>query len=47
VTPGKRDRLYVRVNNELVLDYGSCEETDSPRGSEKLTRGAKAASRPL
>lgn len=38
MTPGKRDRLYVRVNNELVLDAGSCEETDSPRGSEKLIR---------
>jgi hypothetical protein len=38
VTPGKRDRLYVRVNNELVLDAGNCEETDSPRGSEKLIR---------
>ncbi len=38
MTPGKRDRLYVRANNQLVLDAGSCEETDSPRGSERLIR---------
>jgi len=38
VTPGKHDRLCVRVNNELVLDAGRCEEVHGPRGPEKLIR---------
>ena len=38
MTPGKHDRLCVRVNNELVLDAGRCEEITGPRGPEKLIR---------
>ena len=38
MTPGKHDRLCARVNNELVLDAGRCEEITGPRGPEKLIR---------
>ena len=38
MTPGKHDRLCVRVNNELVLNAGRCEEIHGPRGPEKLIR---------
>ena len=31
-------RLQVRVNDELVLDAGTCEEVSSPHGPEKVLR---------
>lgn len=31
-----RDQLQVRVNDELVLDAGSCEEVSGPHGPERL-----------
>ena len=31
-----RDRLQVRVNDELVLDAGTCEEVSGPHGPEWL-----------
>jgi hypothetical protein len=36
VIPSKHDRLSVRLNNELVLDAGSCVETADRRSSEKV-----------
>jgi hypothetical protein len=33
-----RDRLQVRVNDELVLDAGTCEGVSGPHGPEKLIR---------
>jgi hypothetical protein len=33
-----RDRLQVHVNDELVLDAGTCEEVTSPHGTEWLIR---------
>jgi hypothetical protein len=33
-----RDRLEVRVNNELVLDAGTCEGVSGPHGPETLIR---------
>lgn len=33
-----RDRLQVRVNDELVLDAGTCEGISGPHGPEKLIR---------
>ena len=32
------DELWVRVNDELVLDAGTCEEVSGPRGPERLIR---------
>src|SRR6266567_3024901 len=32
------DPIHVRVNDELVLDAGTCEEIPSPRGPERLIR---------
>jgi hypothetical protein len=32
------DRLLVRVNDELVLDAGTCEEVSGPHGPERLIR---------
>jgi len=32
------DELWVRVNDELVLDAGTCEEASGPRGPERLIR---------
>jgi hypothetical protein len=31
-------RLHVRVNDELVLDAGTCEEVSGPRGPERVIR---------
>ena len=33
-----RDRLQVRVNDELVLDAGTCEEVSGPHGPEWQNR---------
>ncbi len=33
-----RDQLRVRVNDELVLDAGTCEEVSGPHGPERLIR---------
>ena len=33
-----RDRLQVRVNDEPVLDVGTCEEVSGPHGPEWLNR---------
>ena len=33
-----RDPLRVRVNDELVLDAGTCEEVSGPHGPERLIR---------
>jgi hypothetical protein len=35
---GTSERLRVRVNDELVLDAGTCEEVSRPHGPEKLIR---------
>ena len=35
------DELWVRVNDELVLDAGTCEEVSGPRGPERLIRSPK------
>ena len=32
------DRLRVHVNDELVLDAGTCEEVSGPDGPERLIR---------
>ena len=33
---GKPERLNVRVNDELVLDAGICEDISAPHGPERL-----------
>lgn len=33
---GTRERLHVRVNDELVLDAGACEEASGLNGSQRL-----------
>ena len=33
-----RDRLHVRVSDDLVLDAGTCEESFGPHGPEKVIR---------
>jgi muconolactone delta-isomerase len=38
VNVSTRDRLRVRVNDELVLDAGTCEEVSGPHGPERLIR---------
>jgi hypothetical protein len=35
---GAREQLRVRVDAELVLDAGTCEEVSGPRGPERLIR---------
>ena len=35
---GTSEQLRVRVNDELVLDAGTCEEVSGPQGSEYLLR---------
>jgi hypothetical protein len=35
---GWREQLRVRVDDELVLDAGTCEEASGPRGPERLIR---------
>lgn len=35
---GARERLRVRVNDELVLEAGTCETVSGPHGSERLVR---------
>jgi len=37
-----RDQLRVRVNDELVVDAGTCEEVSGPHGPERLIRSPKA-----
>ena len=36
-----RDQLRVRVNDELVVDAGTCEEVSGPHGPERLIRSPK------
>src|SRR5881409_2763382 len=36
-----RDQLRVRVNDELVVDAGTCEEVSRPHGPERLIRSPK------
>ena len=38
---GAREQLRVRVNDELVLDAGTCEEVFGPDGPERLIRPPK------
>lgn len=38
MTMGAREPLRVRVNDELVLDAGTCEDTSGPAGPERLIR---------
>lgn len=33
-----RDQLQVRVNEELALDAGTCQEVSGPHGGERLIR---------
>jgi hypothetical protein len=35
---GAREQLRVRVNDELVLDAGTCEEASGPHGPQRLIR---------
>lgn len=36
-----RDQLRVRVNDELVLEAGTCEKVSGPHGPERLIRSPK------
>ena len=35
---GTKERLQVRVNDELVLDAGTCEDASGPNGPERIIR---------
>ena len=38
---GAREQLRVRVNDELVLDAGTCEEVSGPQGPERILHPPK------
>jgi len=37
-----RDQLQVRVNDELVLDAGTCEEVSGPQGEEQKSESCRS-----
>jgi hypothetical protein len=43
VTVGTREQLRVRVNDELLLDAGTCEEVPGPDGPERLIRAPETS----